>query len=61
MNENDNIERIRFLFFEPLFNVLTKIKDANTEYRINSAFNNYFSNSNIDITIDVQNQLILDG
>jgi len=50
MNENDNIERIRFLFSKPLFNVLTKIKDANTEYRINSAFNNYFSNSNIDIT-----------
>lgn len=49
MNKNTSIERVRFLFSEPLFNILTNIKDGNSDYRIYSSFNEYFSNSDIDI------------
>ncbi|CUV65309.1 conserved hypothetical protein [Sulfurovum sp. enrichment culture clone C5] len=42
-------ERIRFLFSEPLFDILTNIKDGNSDYRIHSSFNEYFSNSDINI------------
>lgn len=49
MDKNTSIERIKFLFSEPLFKILTNIKDGNSDYRIHSSFNEYFSNSDIDI------------
>lgn len=49
MDKDTSIERVRFLFSEPLFNILTNIKDGNSDYRICSSFNEYFSNSDIYI------------
>ncbi len=49
MDKDTSMERIRFLFSQPLCNILANIKDGNSDYRINSSFNNYFANSDIDI------------
>lgn len=49
MDKDTSIERIRFLFSKPLVDILTNIKDSNSNYRIHSSFNEYFSNSDIDI------------
>lgn len=49
IDKDTSRERIRFLFSEPLFNILTNIKDGTSDYRIHSSFNEYFSNSNIKI------------
>jgi hypothetical protein len=49
MDKGSPIERIRFLFSNILCNILTNLKDHNTDYRINTIFSNYFINNNIDI------------
>jgi hypothetical protein len=49
MDKGSSTERIRFLFSEPLCNILTNIKDKHTDYRINTSFSNYFINNNINI------------
>jgi Holliday junction resolvase-like predicted endonuclease len=49
MDKNSPIERISFLFSQPLCNILTNIKDNNSDYRVTSSFNNYFLNSDINI------------
>jgi len=49
MDKGSSIERIRFFFSEPLCNILTNLKDHNSDYRINTIFSNYFINNNIDI------------
>lgn len=49
MEKGTSYERVRFLLSEPLCNVLTNINDGNAEYRIQSSFNEYFSNSNVNI------------
>lgn len=49
MDKGTSSERIRFLFSEPLCNILTNIKDNNAEYKINTSFSNYFIHNDIDI------------
>lgn len=49
MDKGSSIERIRFLFSNILCNILTKLNDHNTDYRVNTTFSNYFINNNIDI------------
>ncbi|OHD98339.1 MAG: hypothetical protein A3K14_03590 [Sulfurimonas sp. RIFCSPLOWO2_12_FULL_36_74] len=49
MEKGTSYERVRFLLSEPLCNILTNINDGNAEYRIQSSFNEYFSNSNVNI------------
>lgn len=49
MDEGTSLERIRYKWSEPLFDILTNIGDGNSEYKIHSSFNQYFSNSDINI------------
>lgn len=49
IDRGTKIERIQFLFSEPLFNLLSSMDDSHTEYKISSSFHLFFSNNNISI------------
>lgn len=49
MDKDTSVERIRYKWSEPLFQILTDIGDHNSEYKMYSAYSQYFSNSDVEI------------